>query len=178
MNTGGDFQMLAMTQALAAMNTTRPLELHVIFHFAVFDGQPTRRAMAYGDQVRDCLDACALHQVHLHATTPALANQMRAVGIDASPIPYPTRSRIAPSPATQKNGARPLKIVLAGIPRAEKGKRSIRQFLTGIEAHQLKTGRFRCSLQMPKKRWKRLVPESLHPEYLASIKDPGFGRTT
>ena len=63
--------------------------------------------------------------------------------------------------ATGSN-AEPLTAIIAGMPRAEKGKDAISDLLAGIEGSHLKPGRYRVSMQLPKDRWRSMVPASLH----------------
>jgi hypothetical protein len=63
----------------------------------------------------------------------------------------------------------PTKIVLAGMPRAEKGRDQIKSLLRTIESSQLRSGRFQWSMQLPRKRWQRMIPTSMHDLYHQSI---------
>jgi glycosyltransferase involved in cell wall biosynthesis len=105
----------------------------------------------------------APHQIHLHATTPNLASQFRRTEFRCPirAIPYPTR----PRPINEKSSGEPLKAVLAGLPRPEKGKAAIFKLLSDIERPLLRTRRFRLSMQMRSKRWQPLIPPSLHGDF-------------
>lgn len=162
-NTGGDFQLLALADAIGNLNTAPrigPMSIHVLFHFAVFDSHLTDRARAFGRQVNAALEQMNAHEIRLHATTEALTEQLWAVGIDATAVPYPTRTTDRSSrriDATSKT-----KILLAGMPRAEKGRDQIRQLLEAIEHSHLRSNRFSWSMQLPPKRWQRYIPSSMH----------------
>ncbi|MEM6468215.1 MAG: hypothetical protein AAF802_01505 [Planctomycetota bacterium] len=157
-NTGCDFQMLALSQAikkLAARRSSLSLNISVLFHFAVFDGRIARMAIDYGRQVNSALQEMSGHQVNLFATTEKLADQLRFVGVSARAVPYPTRV-----PLRLKNAAAPApKVMLAGIPRAEKGRHQIRTLINEIEPN-LRQRIIRLSMQLPAKRWQRFVPSS------------------
>jgi glycosyltransferase involved in cell wall biosynthesis len=162
-NTGSDFQMLALAGAVRRLQRScwlQPLNIHVIFHFAVFESVADPRSQAFGRQVRDAIDAMPGHRVMLHATTRALAGQLAAVGLNVGAIPYPTRFRGLPHKPHRPAG-RP-KVLLAGIPRAEKGKVNIRSVLRAIEPSLLRSGRLTWSMQVPAKRWRRYLPESMY----------------
>ncbi|MFK8112270.1 MAG: glycosyltransferase [Rubripirellula sp.] len=172
-NTGDDFAMLALAGAMQRLEIPK-MRIDVIFHFALYESsQPDRkeRLRLIGRQIRSALDALHAHDVHLHATTDALAGQLREseCGVRISSIPYPTRPRpVSSSPE------RTLKAVLAGLPRAEKGKAAITDLLAGTEKTVLKDGRFRISMQMPEDRWQTMVPKSLHRAYVSSAEgNPG-----
>lgn len=168
-NTGSDFHLLALVEALRQLgehadgeNThSEPLHVHVIFHFAVYETpaqQLTDRAVAFGIQVNQALASLSRHQVRLHATTEPLAEQMTRVGIPVTAIPYPTRTRPLILPTDRDS--QPIKILLAGIPRAEKGRGQIKQLLQTLEHSHLRSGRIRWSMQVPEKRWQRYLPPS------------------
>lgn len=169
-NTGGDFQILALARALRQFETSHAIEVHFIFHFAVFDDHVTDRATLFGKQVARAVQACSPHRIHLHATTLPLAHQLAEVGIPATAIPYPTRS----SKEWPRSGNQNIRkrIVLAGIPRAEKGRDAIHTLLETLRKNHLAPGPFQCSMQMPGKRWKRMVPQPLHDDYHRSLRAP------
>ncbi|MCA9139857.1 MAG: glycosyltransferase [Planctomycetales bacterium] len=162
-NTGGDFQILALARALDQINQIgdgRSLTIHVVFHFAIYDSVVTDRARAFGRQVNAAVQQMTPHQIHLHATTDSLTNQLAEVGINASAIPYPTRRRDA---VMEKSPTRePIKILLAGMPRAEKGRDEIQGILQAIELPHLRSGRCTWSMQLPRKRWQRMIPPTMH----------------
>jgi glycosyltransferase involved in cell wall biosynthesis len=173
-NTADDFSMLALANAMQRAQLPA-MRIDVIFHFALYDGeQPDRknRLDQIGRQIRTAIKLLHPHQVHLHATTDTLASQLREseCGTRVTSIPYPTRKRKVTAAF-----AGPLKAVLAGLPRAEKGKDAIANLLAGIEKTLLKDGRFRMSMQMPKDRWQSMIPKSLHPAFEAAVKGEANG---
>ncbi len=169
-NTGDDFVMLGLARALSQLKLPSPLSVHVIFHFAVIDGiQVTSRGRQFGEQVNDALAATKPHQVHLHATTQALASQLRDVGVQAKAVPYPTRNRPVVDYHPPHAGC--LKMLMAGMPRAEKGRSQIRSLLSAIEQPLLQRGRYRVSMQMPQKRWQRMIPSGLRVDYHDALRD-------
>tara|TARA_R110002073_G_scaffold96661_4_gene223121 strand:- start:15624 stop:16994 length:1371 start_codon:yes stop_codon:yes gene_type:complete len=162
-NTADDFVMLALARALQQLPPGDPLTIHIVFHFAVFDSQtsPAQRQQ-FGDQVNDALNQMADHRIHLHATTASLSKQLAEVGVEANAIPYPTRYR---APRVRNSDSQRYKIVLAGTPRAEKGRSVIPAMLSKIHAPHLTSGRYQMSMQMPAKRWKRMIPKPMQPTY-------------
>ena len=181
-NTTDDFVMLGLANALQNIQTSDPLNIDAIFHFAAFaSNRITRRAKEFGLQVNDAKRASLPHRVSLFATTPSLAEQLRAVGIDVDPVPYPTRSRrpvikSSTSPLGRgKEGNIPLKILMAGMPRAEKGRDQIPKLLSLIHQPYLVDNIFQVSMQVRPNAWKRLIPTQLHDAYHAAIneKQPG-----
>jgi hypothetical protein len=173
-NTGDDFAMLALAAALQRVSLP-PLRIDVIFHFALYDpAQPDRaaRLQQWGRQLRAALAALHPHHVHLHATTDSLAAQLREAqcGCEIRSIPYPTR----PRGVVSTMAAPPWKVVLAGLPRAEKGRAAIADLLRGLE-HPLRQGRLQVSMQMPARRWKSMVPRSLHGSYRRSLNGDTHG---
>jgi glycosyltransferase involved in cell wall biosynthesis len=112
-----------------------------------------------------------------------LAQQLSAVGVSANTIPYPTRLRqLSKSTITEcsagefGNASRsPLKVLLAGMPRAEKGRDQIRTLLDSIETNQLRSGRLVWSMQLPSKRWERMIPKTMHDLYREAVTGPNDG---
>lgn len=199
-NTGGDFQILALAAAIDRLEQNEQIDaltIHVIFHFAVFDSEVTARGHAFGRQVNAAIASMNRHQIRLHATTHSLTNQLSEVGITATAIPYPTRIPSpwpeSPSAASscrligrqschlderrdrrwdQASEQAPNKIVLAGMPRAEKGRDQIKSLLQSIETSQLRSGKCQWSMQLPSKRWERMVPQSMHDLYHQAVANP------
>lgn len=164
-NTGDDFAMLALARTLQAMPLP-PMAIHIILHFALCDAdQPDRadRLRMIGRQIGRCVTAMAPHQVHLHCTTDSLAQQLRDTGCKAAvnSIPYPTRAR----PINRENENLPIKAVLAGLPRAEKGRDAIATMLSAIEPGLLRPGTLQLSMQMPANGWEKMVPQSMHRSF-------------
>ncbi|MEO1526095.1 MAG: hypothetical protein AAFX06_11710 [Planctomycetota bacterium] len=165
-NTGGDFQMLAMAHALDVLEHLDSLSIDVVFHFAVFGDAIDEPARNYGEQVREALRRMERHDVRLYATTPGLVEQLGDVGVNANVIPYPTRR---PPATTATNNTpptrRPLKVILAGMQRAEKGRACIKDLLSEIEDDLLRTGKLTWSMQLPLRWGKRVLPESMQDLY-------------
>jgi hypothetical protein len=164
-NTGDDFAMLALAAAMRRCDVP-PIRMDVIFHFALYEKPQSdrkERLRQIGRQIESAAGMLAPHQVHLHATTPNLASQFRDTEFRCPirAIPYPTR----PRPINEKSSGEPLKAVLAGLPRPEKGKAAIFKLLSDIERPLLRTRQFRLSMQMRSKRWKGLIPQSLHGDF-------------
>ncbi len=167
-NTGNDFTLLALANSLRTLGKSAPAQTHVLFHFAVHNGDPaSRRARYFGEQVRSAVQDAGSSKISLHTSTEPLSAQFRSVGLDADAIPYPTRSRASALNLFEYGdtcvSSLPLKIVLAGLPRREKGAKSIARLLLMIEQPFLDARRFSVSLQLAEKKWKRIVPESLLP---------------
>ncbi|MEM1226491.1 MAG: hypothetical protein AAGJ40_12390 [Planctomycetota bacterium] len=175
-NTCDDFVMLALADAIESLGPIEPLQLSLLFHFPLTisanNDQPSDR---YGRQVLECMDRMHPHRIRLCATTDALASQMRANGLPTSTAPYPTRAGRARSRCSRdlltSSPSQRLRIVMAGMPRPEKGRRNLRGLLTKL--HSDPTCRNECciSLQLPTKRWKRLIPSELH-SLIAHQRDP------
>lgn len=160
-NTADDFALLALARTMQRVEVP-PMRIDVLFHFAIYEssqGDRAARMRQLGRQMRACLKALSRHEVHLHATTDALAEQLREVecGHPIRSIPYPTRP-CSLSTGSQDNR---LTAVIAGMPRAEKGKAAITSLLSDIEEGHLRQGRYRLSLQLPQDRWRSMVPASL-----------------
>lgn len=192
-STGDDFLMLALASALRQAKLPS-LRIDIILHFALTsDDQPDRqsRLKQIGRQARDAIKAMAPHEVHLHATTTSLAQQWRQsnVGTPISVIPYPTRPRphlvkqpsgrqpsamAGPLGSNAKNSdgksSGPLKLVLAGLPRAEKGRESIHDFLLDVQDMHLKNHGYQVSIQMPPQKWESMIPTALHGSYHAALR--------
>ncbi len=172
-NTGDDFQLLALAKAITTVGTNAPGKIHVIFHFAIRqESTPLNRLTQLGEQVNRALSQVAQSQitqshtlgattVHLHATTEPLAKQLREAGVTVNALRYPTRYR---EPTRIENKVDRLNILLGGLPRREKGTKSISTFLSSIYEPHLLTHRYRVSLQLPLRKWKRIVPKNLHDD--------------
>lgn len=166
---GDDFTLLALAGALNRVELT-PMRIDVIFQDAVYGPQQPdkkQRLKEVGRQIRDSLKALKPHKVHLHATTSALAAQLRETecGVRVTSIPYPTRSREIVSRSTKP----PLKVMLASSRQDEPSKKGISTFLTGVEKAFLRDGSFRIAMQMPEDGWQSMVPSSLHRAYQISL---------
>lgn len=168
-NTGDDFALLALAAAMRKCRLER-MRIDVIFHFALYHADQLdrrQRLRQIGRQIRWATADLQAHDLHLHATTHNLAAQLRETesGATINPIPYPTRvCKLAAGAST-----RPWKVVLAGLPRAEKGRGAIIELLTAMETSALKQHRFRVSLQMPAQRWQAMVPVTLHGAYQRAV---------
>ena len=175
-NTGDDFQLLALTGALRKLRSDHPLTVHVILHFALYEGgSVNEEAKLYGEQVNDAISMIGQHTVHLHATTEPLAKQLEEVGVHATAIPYPVRPRSenGSQPSVLKIQQQPLSIVLAGLPRAEKGRGQMKSVLSEMWGSHLQTGNFRMAMQVPEKRWQRMVPLHLRSVFRNAIDNQG-----
>lgn len=164
-NTGDDFAMLALAAALKRC-ALPPLRIDVIFHFALYEQHKTdtRRLEQLGRQCRRAIELMAPHEIRLHATTTNLAAQMRSAGLSVTAIPYPTRPR-GIQPARAASPSEPCRVVLAGLPRAEKGKAVIGDVLAAIENPHLRSGRYQLSMQMPTRRWRSMIPATLQSDF-------------
>ena len=175
-NTGDDFQLLALARALRELGSDNPLTVHVILHFALYEGaHVSREAKLYGEQVNAATSMIGQHTVHLHATTEPLARQLKEVGVNATAIPYPVRPRIGNGKHRDilKMQEQRLNIVLAGLPRAEKGRGHMKSVLSEIWGSHLQNGNFRMAMQVPKKRWQRMVPLHLRSVFRAAMENQG-----
>jgi len=181
-NTGDDFQLLALSASLEHLGTHAPREVHIVFHFGIFDTtsgieNPDHQALQMGAQINRTLAMMKKQQVHLYTTTKPLESQLRAIGVKAKTIPYPIRRRInvGCDPIQQKrkqpkdpcSAGNPqhhskLNLVFGGWPRREKGVRSIAGLLKNIYPTHIQNGPFRVSMQLPAKKWKRIVPKEFH----------------
>ena len=180
-NTGDDFVMLALASALSRLGMRRSLNIHVIFHFAVFDlhdpnqQRSKHRASLFGRQVNAAIELCHPHRIHLHSTTESLSNQLSHVNVDAPAIPYPTRFRnpVGYTPHTEQKLKGPRKIVLAGMPRAEKGRRQIPAMLRSIHHPFLYSGEYQLSMQMPESRVREMIPDGMFDAYKRAVAENG-----
>lgn len=199
-NTADDFQLLALAKAIQAMPVVAPKSIHLIFHLAMFGSDETGgdlgdRAKQAGKQIRLTEKALKPSDLRMWATTDPLTQSFRAIGVEASTIPYPIRppaglndghihkndsgidlrpSECCAGVPLQKNGSCEnleselqtssgrLNLLFGGWPRREKGVRSITQLLAVIQRSHLEKGNFRVSMQLPLRKWKRIVPRSLH----------------
>ncbi|MEL6107149.1 MAG: hypothetical protein AAFU85_13990 [Planctomycetota bacterium] len=170
-NTGGDFQMLAMAHALDVLAPRQSLDIDVILHFAVFGDSIDAPAGYYGEQVNDALRRMAPHRVRLFATTAGLVEQLDAVGVAAEEIPYPTRSPDAStdgagsSPSLPGDARPPFNVILAGMQRAEKGRAEIKGLLAEIEDDLIRREKIHWSMQLPSRYGRRVIPDSMHDLY-------------
>ena len=168
-NTGDDFCFLAIAQALSRMADLPRLQIKILFHFAIFEStQPNIKDTLgeYRRQMNLCFDQLRSHDISVFATTASLAAQMRRADLAQSVgvIPYPTRLRTI----SQSLMNEPLKIVMAGLPRAEKGRGFIEDFLGGVHSG-MQDGRYVVSMQMRSDRWQTMIPKSMHSEYTRSV---------
>ena len=174
-NTGGDFQLLAMARALEVLNHLPALDIDVIVHFAVFGDTVEQTARAYGEQVRAALERMKHHNVRLFATTNGLVDQLREVGVPASPIPYPTRAPARPAVTSLKACEPPFKVILAGMQRAEKGRSEIKRLLTEIEDDLIRSNKIHWSMQLPSRWGRRVIPDSMQDLYADATSSEDHG---
>lgn len=161
-NTGDEFTLLAIASALRSRNNKR-LNIHLIFHFSINDSSTRKgreRNQKMGNQIRTALEHLKHHHVQIHATTQELKADLDSVTqqVFFNPIPYPTRP-CGFSDSFQKN---PCKATLAGMPRTEKGKHSIKKFLSDLAVNQLiDANRLQPSLQVSPRLAKSILSSSL-----------------
>lgn len=163
LNTADDFTLLALAGALKDRDL-QTIQCHAIFHFATSDestitGKTRNEHMRR--QLSNIFNSFAKHQISIHATTEELAREIDLVmpHDQTNAIPYPTRYCQLADGVMQN----PCRAMLAGMPREEKGKYFIHQFLQGLEREQLiDSSKYQPSLQLHKKNWRSIVPTSLH----------------
>ena len=161
-NTADDFQLLALSRALQQRNTEAPHAVHVIFHFAITEADNhDGRQHLFGSQINEVQDGLPASSLTYYATTPGLTRQLQQVGVRADCLPYPTRPREIVPANTDKYDGR-LNVLLGGWPRREKGVNSITRLLTELTTGGLASDQLRWSLQLPAKKWQRIVPTDLH----------------
>ena len=177
-STGDDFLMLALASALRKANLPS-MRIDIILHFALIaDDQPDSETCLtqIGRQARQAIKLMSPHRIHLHATTTSLAQQWRqsSVGTPISVIPYPTRTRPhldkPQNVQPDQQNSKPIKLVLAGLPRAEKGRESIHDFLLDVQDMHLKHQDYQVSIQMPPQNWESMIPLALHGSYRAALR--------
>lgn len=165
LNTADDFTFLALAAALQDWETPS-LNCHALFHFAINDNQSIdgkRKNQYMRQQFNTALTSLKNHRVHIHTTTDELKRDMNLLmGYDFScSVPYPSRKCEVSGGLTSV----PCKAMLAGMPRGEKGKHSIHRFLKELERQQLiSSSAYQPSLQLPEKRWKSMIPKSMHSD--------------
>lgn len=167
-NTGGDFQLLAMAHALAVLELREPLDIVVILHFAVFGDSVDAPALYFGEQVNEALRRMRPHNVRLFATTSGLVEQLDGIGVKADAIPYPTRSPEV-SVTHSSDGMSPYNVILAGMQRAEKGRAEIKGLLAEIEDDLIRAERIHWSMQLPSRYGRRVIPESMQDLYAKAM---------
>ena len=172
-NTGDDFVLLALANALKR-NPLPGVRIDVIFHFSLGDQHNSIRLRRIGEQVRSAIASIGPERLFLHATTKPLVKQWKGTGLakHVSEIPYPSRSRsirpILDSPAA-------IKAVLAGAPRAEKGREAFVNLLAEIHHSHLKNDRFQVSLQIPENRANSMIPKCLQSAYQQALQGKSDG---
>ena len=164
-NTADDFQSLALSRALQQRRTKIPYAVHAIFHFAISDTEVhDDQARRFGKQISRVRDALTASSLTCYATTPGLTKQLQQVGVAADCLPYPTRPReVIPASSDSDDDGR-LNVLLGGWPRREKGVASITSLLNELTTGGLASDQLRWSLQLPAKKWQRIVPTKLHPD--------------
>lgn len=165
-NTADDFCLLALAGVLMDFRRD-PLLISAIVHFALVDRQtkrPTRMLDRIGQQLRGAYQeienrGAAAHRISLFATTQSLTEQYRATrcGFPVQAVDYPTRRIDLP----HRPAGAPIRCVLAGLPRAEKGRDLIAGYLKSIE-YLLRSGEFLIAAQMPADQWQSIIPRSMH----------------
>jgi hypothetical protein len=175
LNTADDFSLLALSSALRDWNGPK-LDIDALLHYALVDRRDKESSLklkAIGRQLRSTIDRCHPHTLKLHATNAPLAHQYQtALGGDVHvrSVPYPTRV----AKVRQQNFERPIKAILAGLPRNEKGSNSIIDLLKDMTPILgTSPDRFRLSLQLPAAGWESLIPNSLRPKVREAIE---FGK--
>lgn len=176
--TGDDFVLLALAKALRQLShrcpAAPPLTIDAMIHFALTNSRSTdaeimrQRIAMQLSEIRRCVSP---HQLSLHGTTDSLSQQYQDVGVPVRAVPYPVRA----TRVCQTREEEPIRGILAGMPRAEKGARSLAGVIDSITDPWLKSGAFRLSMQMPVHRWKSLIPKSLHANYVSAVRNDVTG---
>jgi glycosyltransferase involved in cell wall biosynthesis len=175
-NTADDFSLLALSAALQDWDGTK-LDIDALLHFALVDRRDKAtqfKLSAIGRQLRSTIDCCQPHALKLHTTNTPLTRQYQAAlggHTHVGSVHYPTRA----AKVRQQNFDRPIKAILAGLPRNEKGSNSILELLKGLTPILgTSPDRLRLSLQLPTAGWETLIPSSLRPKVREAIE---FGKT-
>lgn len=171
LSTSDDFCLLALAGVLRDYQGD-PLHISALMHFALVDRQTKRpgRVLGHvGKQLRDAYSTIRNdNKISLYATTQSLTEQYRATesGFPVQSVDYPTRY----TTPIIKRPSGPIRCVLAGLPRAEKGRGWIPDYLVSIEG-LLDTGEFVVAAQMPADQWQLMVPKNMHDR--VTVNQPG-----
>ena len=172
--TGDDFSLLALLAALRDMDghfdqgcsVQVPQRVDVIVHFALVERstrQPGKVLRDIGRQLTPPILRSGI-DLRIHATTPRLAQQWKRTGIPAiiDEIHYPVRQTAVGRTRTDDIDAagNVRHLVMAGMPRAEKGRRGIAPLLQSLTP-DLEAGRLRLSMQASQRVARRVLPRSL-----------------
>ena len=174
LNTSDDFSLLGLAQAIQISRSKAPMNIHALFHFAVHEaGQRDayKRSVLFANQINETLQQICPHRIHLHATTNPLTEQMIQSGVTTpvTSVPYPTRPRLVSRRRSAEGRA---KVVLAGLPRQEKGRAAISGLLKELSPSLIDDDVHCLSMQMPVNRWQSMIPDSLRSTYETALARP------
>ena len=174
--TSDDFSLLALLAGLrdfsdrlaSRQRANASNRVDVIVHFALVDRstrRPGKVLRAIGRQLTPPILRRGV-DLRIHATTPALCQQWKQTGVPATirEIPYPIRQPTDSSISmVDRHGATSAPhVVMAGMPRAEKGRRCMKPLLRGLES-DFQAGALRLSMQASKRVARRMFPRTLRP---------------
>ena len=174
LNTSDDFSLLGLAQAIQIGRPATPLNVHALFHFAIHEKKQRdayKRSVLFAQQVNETIQQVLPHQVHLHATTDPLTHQMIQSGVESivNSVPYPTRPRKINRDRQPEGRA---KVVLAGLPRQEKGRAAMSGLLRELAPSLIEEYVHCLSMQMPVNRWQSMIPDSMRAFYEAALARP------
>ncbi|MEL6896457.1 MAG: hypothetical protein AAFP90_10175 [Planctomycetota bacterium] len=175
MTTATDFHCLALACMLRRFPSRQRLNLHLLFHYPVWQGDDKQRSDLFGRQMAASLNEMRDHNVRLYATTQPLARQMRSVAIPTLVLPYPIRPITHDSDDANHTNSQTethrKRILFGGMLRAEKGIASFRNLLATIHRRGMLKKQYQVSAMMQARQCRWLIPPSLrreHPSLLAT----------
>ncbi len=181
--TASDVELLGLCRFLARNPQTILATWDLLFHFNLLHGRPPeyasqlRRLRFARDRFQEALGMVPYHQVRLHATTETLAMQYNRMGVgEFTQLAWPVDDRFRPDawqprrnmlrvnhgdettspdiPAEPEEYRRPLRVVMPGTVRREKGQTSyLAELVSELQSSHLDTGRLQFILQAPKRPW-------------------------
>ncbi len=164
-----EFSGLAIPLALKDANLTKPIDIHVLYHsnfVAKRQGDWVMRPYQRKDlkqQLSQITSGAKPHRIHCWATTAELAEQLNLLTMSRqfSGIDYPIRRNLN---VTHPSPQKPLRLVLGGAIRTEKGSRQISGLIEQLWESQLRPGHWQVVMQASNRSAASMFPRRLRGE--------------
>ena len=161
-----EFSGLAIPLALKVASLQEAIDIHLLFHsnfIAKRQGDWVTRPCVQNElklQLHQIISGAKPHRIHCWATTAELRDQLNLLTMSRqfSGIDYPIRRN---ANITQPSLGKPLRLLLGGAIRTEKGSKQISGLLEQLWESQLKPGHWQVAMQVSSRSATTIFPRHL-----------------
>jgi len=175
-STMSDADFRALSRFLKEHPQTQVAQWHLQFHFGIFAGRPSgyqrqiKAAKPLAQLFRKAIADIPDHSIQFYTTTDQLNDQYTRLDVAPfSTLPWSVSDRFQRSHETTDQ-QRPLRLVLAGGSRREKGGDHVRELVDRLWDDYLKPGKLQLVLQSNEKK-RTLSMLDLPAEHVAHVDD-------